>query len=97
MKDLSEIIQNILPIVLIAIVTSSLTTVSVQGFKNFLNIEIKGNYSRVLTLVIAVFWSWTLIVYFGKGAYQDFVMALIMTLLGATGIYEVLLKKEGSK
>lgn len=94
MRNLNEVMEIMLPIVLVAIVTSSLTTVSIQGFKKFLNIEISGVYSRMLTVLIALFWSWALIIYFGKGTWSDFIMSFIMTMLGATGIYEVLNNKR---
>lgn len=95
MKDLIEIIQNLLPVVLVAVLTSTLTTVSTQGVKNFFNVELKGNVARVSTVIIAAVWSYILTVHYGGGTYVDFALVLIMTFLGATGIYEVLIQEKG--
>lgn len=94
MKDIVEIIQSLLPVVIIAVLTSTLTTVSTQGVKNFFNVELKGNVARVTTVVIAGVWTYILAVHYGGGTIVDFTLVLAMTFLGATGIYEVLMQKD---
>lgn len=95
MKDIIEIIQNLLPVVLIAVLTSTLTTVSTQGVKNFFNVELKGNVARASTVVIAGVWTYILAIHYGGGTIVDFTLVLAMTFLGATGIYEVLMQNKG--
>lgn len=94
MKELSEIITSILPIVLLAVLNSSLATVSVQGLKGFLKIELDGNKARAVTVAAAIFWSWATVIYFGGGTVIDATLVCSMTFLGATGIYEVLMQKK---
>lgn len=97
MKELSEIITSILPIVLLAILTSSLATVSVQGLKGFLKIELEGNKARAVTIAAAIFWSWATVIYFGGGTIIDAALVCTMTFLGATGIYEVIMQKKADE
>ncbi|MDQ0359695.1 hypothetical protein [Breznakia pachnodae] len=94
MKNAVEIIQNLFPIVIMAVLTSTLTTVSTQGVKNFFNVELKGNVARLATVVITIVWSYILTVHYGGGTITDFILVVIMTFLGATGIYEVLMQKQ---
>lgn len=94
MKDIVEIIQNLLPVVLVAVTNSALTTVSIQGVKNFFSVELKGNVARASTIVIAAIWSYILVIHYGGGTVIDFTLVLTMTFLGATGIYEVLMQNK---
>lgn len=97
MKELSEIITSILPVVLLAVLNSSLATVSVQGLKGFLKIELEGNKARAVTIGAAIFWSWVMVIYFGGGTVIDATLVCAMTFLGATGIYEVLMQKKADE
>lgn len=97
MKNITEITQDLIPIVTMAICTSALTTISVQGFKNYFITELKGIHAQISTIVIAIIWSYILVVHYGFGTWADFMLNLIMTFLGATGIYEVLMQKSRDK
>ena len=94
MNNLINIVEDLLPIIIIAVLTSTLTTVSTQGVKNFFNVELKGNVARVTTVAITIVWSYILTVHYGGGTITDFILVVIMTFLGATGIYEVLMQKQ---
>lgn len=94
MKSITEIVHNLLPVIIMAVLTSTLTTVSTQGVKNFFNVELKGNIARLATVVITIVWSYILTVHYGGGTITDFILVVIMTFLGATGIYEVLMQKQ---
>lgn len=94
MKELSEIITSILPVVLLAVLNSSLATVSVQGLKGFMKMELEGNKARFATIGAAIFWAWATVIYFGGGTVVDATLVCAMTFLGATGIYEVLMQKN---
>ncbi len=93
--EVLQIIEKILPAVLLAVLTSALVTVSTQGVKNFFSVELKGNVARGATVVIAAVWSYILAIHYGQGTWTDFAMNLTMTFLGATGIYEVLMQNKG--
>lgn len=94
MNNIMEIIQDLMPILAVAITTSALTTISVQGFKNFFMVEIKGLWAQISTVIIVIIWSYILVVYYGEGTWTDFVLNIIMTFLGATGIYEVIMQNK---
>lgn len=94
MMEITIVIHNLLPVVIMAVLASTLTTVSTQGVKNFFNVELKGNIARLATVIITIVWSYILTVYYGGGTLTDFALVVIMTFLGATGIYEVLMKKQ---
>lgn len=95
MKNITEIINDLLPAIIVAIVTSGVTTVSIQGFKNFFKVELKGPAAQISTVVIAAVWSYILVIHYGQGSLVDFALNLTMTFLGATGIYEVLMQNKG--
>lgn len=94
MKDILEIIKDLLPVVIVAVTNATLTTVSTQGIKKFFDVELKGDIARGTTIIVASLWCFILVIHYGGGTVIDFLLVLIMTFLGATGIYEVLVKKQ---
>jgi len=97
MSDINTIINSMLPSIIIAVIVGSLITVSTEGIKNFLNVELNGNIARVVTVAIAAFWSWSLVMFYGNGTLQDCLMVFVMSFMGATGIYEIATKITSGK
>lgn len=93
--DINLIIEKLLPVLAIALVVGSLISVSTEGIKKFLKLDFDGTVARVVTVAVTAFWSWALVIYFGKGTWSDFGMVFAMAFMGATGIYEVIMQRKG--
>ena len=72
-------IEVILPVLLkfasVSVIVGSLTSLSTQGVKAMLNMEVSGNFARIITVLMAMFYSVLTVFYNANGTIMNTIIA----------------------